>query len=122
MDNSTKLSTKRAKEIGRLGGIKSGESRRKKSDLKKITQYLLNQKIEVNVLEYLNLGYLNDKIKYDEAMIIAQIIKAIKGDTSAATFVRDTSGQKPKDEVVQDQNVTIDSLVDILDKFNGELF
>lgn len=34
-----------------------------------------------------------------DALALAQIIKAIKGDTDAARFVRDTIGEKPRDEL-----------------------
>ncbi len=40
---------------------------------------------------------LGDKINYREAILLAQIIKATNGDTQAATFVRDTSGNKLKE-------------------------
>ena len=41
---------------------------------------------------------LGDKISYQEAILLAQIIKACNGDTQAAVFVRDTSGNKLKDQ------------------------
>ena len=40
---------------------------------------------------------LGEKINYKEAILLAQIIKATNGDTQAATFVRDTSGNKIKE-------------------------
>lgn len=40
---------------------------------------------------------LGEKISYQEAILLAQIIKATNGDTQAATFVRDTSGNKIKE-------------------------
>lgn len=38
-----------------------------------------------------------DKITYQEAILLAQIIKACHGDTQSATFLRDASGNKLKD-------------------------
>lgn len=40
---------------------------------------------------------LGENITYQEAILIAQINKALNGDTQAAVFIRDTSGNKPKD-------------------------
>ena len=36
-------------------------------------------------------------INYQEAILLAQIIKAANGDTQSAVFLRDTSGNKLKD-------------------------
>ena len=41
---------------------------------------------------------LGDKITYQEAILIAQILKAANGDTQSATFLRDTSGNKLKEK------------------------
>lgn len=40
---------------------------------------------------------LGNSISYREAILLAQIIKAYNGDTQAAVFVRDSSGNKLKD-------------------------
>ena len=56
------------------------------------------------------------ELTLQDAIIYAQATKAVKEkDTAAAIFVRDTSGQKPKDVV--EQSVSIDSLL----KNNGIL-
>ncbi len=39
---------------------------------------------------------LGNKITYQEAVLIAQVLKAANGDTQAAVFLRDTSGNKLK--------------------------
>lgn len=65
-----------AREAGRKGGLASGRSR----NLKKIA------------LERLGAGA-------GDEIIDAMIAKAKSGDVKAAEFIRDTSGQKPKDEV-----------------------
>ena len=41
---------------------------------------------------------LGDNITYQEAILIAQILKATTGDTQASTFIRDTSGNKLKEK------------------------
>ncbi|MBQ8545628.1 MAG: hypothetical protein IJ437_01675 [Clostridia bacterium] len=40
---------------------------------------------------------LGNSISYREAILLAQIIKAYNGDTQAAVFIRDSSGNKLKD-------------------------
>ena len=59
---------------------------------------LLARKIDVNLLpEGVKRGVTEDSITLLEAVLLAQINKAIGGDTSSATFLRDTSGNKLKD-------------------------
>ena len=41
----------------------------------------------------------NANLTVDQAILLAQIKKAIKGDTQSATFIRDTSGNKLAEEV-----------------------
>lgn len=48
---------------------------------------------------------LGDKITYQEAILIAQVLKASNGDTQAAVFLRDTSGNKLKDGADGDSTV-----------------
>lgn len=43
----------------------------------------------------------------NEAMILAQYQRALVGDTKAAEFIRDTAGEKPKDEI-EVHGMTID--------------
>ena len=45
---------------------------------------------------------LGESINYQEAILLSQIIKAINGDTQAAVFVRDTSGNKIKEAEVKE--------------------
>lgn len=40
----------------------------------------------------------NEDVSTKEAMLTAQVIKAVNGDLSALSFIRDTLGEKPKDE------------------------
>ena len=46
-------------------------------------------------------------INVQEAILIAQVQKAMKGDTRAAEYVRDTIGQKPVDSVVMTMNLPV---------------
>ena len=42
-------------------------------------------------------------INYQEAILLAQIIKATNGDTQSATFLRDSSGNKLKDGEIKEE-------------------
>lgn len=44
---------------------------------------------------------LGEKITYQEAILLAQVIKASNGDTQAAVFIRDSSGNKLKDGLIK---------------------
>lgn len=55
-----------------------------------------------NIEAIKNLAAIKGKnITVQEAIMLAQIQKAMKGDTRAAEFVRDSSGNKPLDEEQQ---------------------
>lgn len=43
-----------------------------------------------------------------------QFVKAINGDTSAAVYIRDTSGQKPKEEYVQEHHMTYEDFIRLI--------
>ena len=45
------------------------------------------------------LGMDGDDATYQAAIIAAQIVKALKGDTNAFIVLRDTSGQKPIEQI-----------------------
>ena len=46
---------------------------------------------------------LGENINYQEAILLSQILKAINGDTQAAVYVRDTSGNKLKETEAKTQ-------------------
>lgn len=43
---------------------------------------------------------INKNISVSDAILLKQIAKALKGDTTAAAFLRDTAGQKPVEKVM----------------------
>ena len=78
--NLKPLSTEKAREIGKKGGIASGKSKRARKTLKEELLALLSQ------------GNTQEK------MSLAVIQKALKGDTKAFEIIRDTVGEKPTDK------------------------
>jgi len=91
-------------EAGRKGGIASGEAKRRKKSMRESLDILLSMQMKPgrsadieSIRDFANLKGKN--ITVEQAMLIAQIQKALKGDTQALSFLRDTSGQKPDDNV-----------------------
>jgi hypothetical protein len=72
--------------------------RRRGAPFKQTLDLILNTVISPNtVAEAVKATPLGDKITYQEAILIAQVLKASNGDTQAAVFLRDTSGNKLKE-------------------------
>ena len=92
------------REIARKGGIASGEKRREKKAMKETLETLLQMPLKsgkaTDLDEIKDIAALKGKnITVQEAIMLAQIQKAMKGDTKAAEYVRDTSGNKLKEGV-----------------------
>lgn len=111
------MTPEQRRENGRKGGIASGEAKRKKKAMRERLEILLELPMRAGKgadLEVIkNFAALKGKnITVQDAMMIAQIQKALKGDTNAAAFVRDTAGENPsvkvEADVDMDLNITID--------------
>ncbi len=92
------------KENGRKGGIASGIAKRKKAAMKETLEVLLTMPLNnrkcYEVDEIQNFAQLKGKnVTVEAAIMIKQIQRALAGDLPSAEFIRDTSGQKPKNEV-----------------------
>jgi hypothetical protein len=91
-----------AREKGKKGGIASGRVRREKKAMKDTLETLLSMSLKEGIVEDLSeiqsIAKLEGKnITVQEAIMLKQIQKAIKGDTKAAEYIRDTSGNKLKE-------------------------
>ena len=81
-----------AREIGRKGGIASGEARRAKRDFRESMMAALAELIERKD----DNGNVIAKISAQDAICLKQIAKALKGDTTAAKFCVEVSAEKQK--------------------------
>ena len=81
------------REIAKQGGIASGEARRRRKTLKE------------ELLALLELNDNNNKIS------LAVLEKALKGDIQAFTTIRDTIGEKPKDEIDLNNRVSYEDAI-----------
>ena len=110
-------SPEEASKNGRKGGIKSGETRRRKKEMKERLQILLSMSIKdgkgADVEKIKSFGDLKGKnITVEDAILIAIIHKALKGDVQASNFIRDTSGQKVAEKVEINTNID-DTIIEI---------
>lgn len=105
MDNLipiTSRSTEEVREIGRKGGIKSGEVRRKKKHMREIAQAMLAHDMsESQVDEVLGTAksLLDGDLSVSAVLIARMIQEAADGNYKAFEVLRDTAGYKPKDQV-----------------------
>ena len=105
------------RELGRRGGIASGKAKRKKKAMKERLEILLDMPLkkgkEADLESIRSFAALKGKnITVQEAMLIAQIQKALKGDTTAAAFVRDTAGENPTQKVEADLDMELHISID----------
>lgn len=89
---------------GRKGAQKSIEVRRKNKEMKRTLEILLGMPMHkgkvADVEQIRSFAELKGKnISVETAMMVTLLQKALKGDVTAAQFIRDTSGQKPTDDV-----------------------
>ncbi len=126
LDNLRTPTTEEARKIGAKGGIASGKARREKKAMKDTLAELLTMPLENGALDNLeeiqSIAEMKGKsISVQEAIMLAQIRKAVEGDTKAAEYIRDTSGQKPDSKMNIEHEGTIRSgkLDDIISQIGG---
>lgn len=113
VDNLNPVRTEgEARAKGRKGGIASGIARREKKAMKETLEALLSMPLKsgkaTDIDAIKNLAAVKGKnITVQEAIMLAQIQKAMKGDTRAAEFIRDSSGNKPKDDLNMSVNLPV---------------
>lgn len=113
----SKMTPEERRENGRKGGIASGEAKRAKKAMRERLEILLDLPMKegkgTDIESIRNFASLKGKnITVQDAMMIAQIQKALKGDTTAAAFVRDTAGQNPTTRIEADVDMDLNIMVD----------
>lgn len=98
-----------ARARGKNGGIASGKARREKKMFRETLEILLsmplNDGTDADIEKIKNFASLKKQnISVQEAILIAQIQRAMKGDTRSAEYVRDTIGQRP----TENMNMSVD--------------
>lgn len=111
------MTTEERREAGRKGGIASGEAKRRKKAMRERLEIILEMPLKsgknADIESIKNFAALKGKnITVQDAMMIAQIQKALRGDTNAATFVRDTAGQNPATKIEAEMDMDVNVIVD----------
>ena len=126
-DNLIPIQSKEeAREKGRLGGIASGEARRKKKLIKEQLELLLSLPLkDENAKRKLEqIGIDTDNLDNQMAMIISIWNKALKGDIQAFNSIRDSVGEKPTDRqevdnTVNFKNSPVNELIESIEKIKN---
>ncbi len=114
--NLVPLSTSKAREIGKKGGLNSGISRREKKLIKEQLKMLMSLEItDDNLKEQIKaLGIEESEITIQMAICVALAQQALQGNIRAFEIVRDTMGEFPTTEIEhQDMIVFVNDLQDI---------
>ena len=106
------LTSEELRARARAGGIASGKARREKKAMRETLDILLSMPMKdgasADVESIRSFASIKGKnISVQEAILIAQVQKAMKGDTKAAEYVRDTIGQKPGENVEMTMNLPV---------------
>ena len=114
--DNTPEGKKRASEAGKKAGVASGIAKRRKKLMRESLEILCQLPAKggraTDVESIKNFAELKGKnITVEQAMLIAQIKKALGGDTRAIEFIRDTMGQKPVEEKKVETNVNQTNLL-----------
>jgi len=99
----------RAREIRSMGGIASGVSKRRKKLIKETIATILELPVkDKRVREGLKrIGITSEDMTQQTLMVLGVVKRAQNGDPYAATFIRDTLGQKEADKLDLIQPVQI---------------
>ena len=86
--------------------------KRDSESFKKTLEEILSMRIlPETVAEAVKSTPLGDNITYQQAVLIAQVLKASGGDTQAAVFLRDTTGNKHKEKSGEERLISLGELM-----------
>lgn len=95
------------REIARAGGKASGVARRKKRDMRKAAEMLLNMDVsdkqKTLKATMTALGISEEDMDYSMGVMATMLIQAANGNVKAAQFLRDTAGYNPKQQLDEQQ-------------------
>ena len=117
--NASKTPEER-KQAAAKAGRRSGEVKRQRKVLKELFESLLKTSItdEAMKKELKDNGFKDEEQNYNTLLGVSMLTEAIKGNTKAFELIRDTIGEKPKEEVIVEVN---SSTSDEIEKYiNGK--
>lgn len=128
-------SVEEARTKGARGGIKSGEALRRKRAMRDVLDDLLQMPLKKGEISDVTcLGDLvgaNGKINLmggkvnvtvEQAILLSQVVAAIGGNTKAATFLRDTAGQKILKDADERSEYEDDGFTEAIKRSAGEVW
>lgn len=118
VENLKTPTAEEAREKGAKGGKASAEARRRKKTMREVYESLRTLQVVPSHTEALQ-EMLEEKlptVTVDEAIMLAMIAKAERGDVAAAQFIRDTAGEKPTDVIGMDSDQPFTISVKVLDE------
>lgn len=117
--NASKTPEER-KQAAAKAGRRSGEVKRQRKVLKELFESLLKTSItdEAMKKELKDNGFKDEEQNYNTLLGVSMLNEAMKGNTKAFELIRDTIGEKPKEEVIVEVN---SSTSDEIEKYiNGK--
>lgn len=99
IDNLRMPTSEEAREIGRKGGIASGESRRAKRNLRELFEAIRNEQITVTMPDNTT-----RTMQMDEAATLAMFQQALKGNVKAMTLIATILGEYEQKVKVEGMN------------------
>lgn len=95
-----KMTPEQRAEMGRKGGLAAAEAKKRKKAMKDTLEVLLSMPIKkgkaTDAEQVRSFAELKGKnINVQEAMLVAMIQRAMKGNVAAAEYIRDTVGENP---------------------------
>lgn len=103
------MTSAQLRERARKGGIASAKAKKERKQIKEQLELLLSLPIKdkITKAEIRKLGIDTENIDNQMAMVISMWQKAVKGDVQAATFIRDSIGEKPDSKVNLDMKLPV---------------
>lgn len=94
-------SKEEARELGRKGGIASGESRRKRKGMKESFETLFAMETTGKLKSALTKQGLQcaDDLNHEQALVMSMTMRAIAGDARMASLILDVLGEKASDKL-----------------------
>ena len=114
------------RERGRKGAQKANEVRRQRKQMRESVNVILAMPLrsvkEIELVDVAEIKSLAEakglNITVQDAIILKQVQLALAGSTKAFELLRDTAGEKPKEQI-ETQNATLDRLDEILENIGG---
>lgn len=111
------------REIGRKGGLKSGETKKKRKTMRDTILSMLSQEVSPEKLEEMgvDISTLNGDYTMQAAVISAMFRQAVNGSEKAMQLLRDTIGEQPVNRSEVTQEIITKEDTDLMDSLKKSL-